>query len=124
MRSPLEILIFVTWCLRPNSSDKTKPKQVGLAPSVSMDPLMRLENALLAWGFDRGVCKARKARIFPLARAGFSPFGKSCASPLVPTNVLFPINVQCQPEDWCVEPQEGNHFTSVVRNQLGHCVYI
>lgn len=24
---------------------------------------------------------------------------------------MFPINVQCQPEDCCVEPQEGNHFT-------------
>lgn len=60
-------------------------------------------------------CIARKAGIFP-------PFSKSCASPLIPTNVLFLINVQLQPEDRCVEPEEGNHFTSVVRDQLGHCV--
>lgn len=51
VRSPQKILVCVICCLRPNSSDQTKSyQQVELDPCASMDPLMRLENTLLALG--------------------------------------------------------------------------
>lgn len=78
VRSPQKLLVFVTRCLQWQNQTQT-----GRAcPLCKHGSTNGTEECSVSLGVCRGVCIARKARVFP-------PFGKSSASPLVPTNVLF-----------------------------------